>query len=177
MARQPKDETSLVDRLKSAKLLMGPKVSKKLTLDDLEQLALFITESQTLINQLAKTLNIKQPNVSTNNNQSYNNNTYSNNNTVRPYQSPQQTAITNPVVDGSGIVKGHDPNALGFGSMGDVSPYNPELDFINPPADMPIFAPSQEQLEAEARLLGSVFDLPNLPEDIQTLDINEFTQE
>lgn len=175
MARQPKDETSLVDRLKSAKLLMGPKVSKKLTLDDLEQLALFITESQTLINQLAKTLNIKQPNVSTNN-QSYNN-TYSNNNTVRPYQSPQQTATINPVVDGSGIVKGHDPNALGFGSMGDVSPYNPELDLINPPADMPIFAPSQEQLEAEARLLGGVFDLPNLSEDIQAVDINEFTQE
>jgi hypothetical protein len=177
MARQPKDETSLDARLKSAKLLMGPKVSKKLTIDDLEQLAFFITDAQTLLNSLGKTLNIKQvPNVLTNN-QVYTNTIYSNNSPVRSYQPPQQTALTNPVVDGSGIVKGHDPNALGFGSMGDVSPYNPELDFINPPADMPIFAPSQEQLEAEARLLGSVFDLPNLPEDIKTLDINEFTQE
>jgi hypothetical protein len=173
MARQPKDETSLDARLKSAKLLMGPKVSKKLTIDDLEQLAFFITDAQTLLNSLGKTLNIKQvPNVLTNN-QVYTN-AYSNNSPVRAYQPPQQITIANPVVDGSGIVKGHDPNAIGFGSMGDVSPYNPELDFINPPADMPIFTPSQEQLEAEAKLLGGVF---NLPEDIQTLDINEFTQE
>jgi hypothetical protein len=175
MARQPKDETSLDARLKSAKLLMGPKVSNKLSVDDLKALALFITEARTLLNQLGKELDITVKQTSNNtNNQSYNNTIYSNNSPVRPYQLPQQTTLVNPVVDGSGIVKGHDPNTLGFGSMGDVSPYNPELDLINPPTDMPIFAPSQEQLEAEARLLGSVF---NLPEDIQTLDINEFTQE
>lgn len=177
MPRQPKDVTSLSERLKSAELLMKANVSKKLTMEDLEALALFITKSQALINDLGKTLNIKQPTANViPNNQAYNINAYSVNTTTGtvPYRPQGSTSAINPVVDGSGIVKGHDPNALGFGSMGDVSPYNPELDFINPPVDMPLFAPSPEQLEAEARILNSAF---TLPEDIQTLDINEFTQE
>ena len=178
MPRQPKDVTSLNERLKSAELLMGPKVSMNLTMKDLEALALFITKSQALINDLGKTLNIKQSAVNVlPNNQAYNTNSYSINTTTGtvPYRPQGSTSNINTVVDGSGIVKGHDPNALGFGSMGDVSPYNPELDFINPPVDMPIFAPSQEQLEAEARILNSAF---TLPEDIQqVVDINDFTQE
>ena len=172
MARQPNDNTSLVDRLKSAKLLMGPKVSKKLTIDDLEQLALFITEAQTLLNSLGKTLNIKQPNISTNNNnnQSYTSTSY--NPSVMPYQPPQQQL--NTIVTGSGVVPGHDPNKLGFGSMGDVSAYNPELDFINnsQPPDMPIIVPTPEQLEVEAKLLNGVF---TLPEDVEIVDTNAIT--
>lgn len=174
MAKQL-DNTSLVDRLKSAKLLMGPKVSKKLTIDDLEQLALFITEAQTLLNQLGKTLNIKQSNVSNNNsnNQSYNSNSYSSS-TVMPYQPLQQSSI-NTVVSGSGTVPGHNPNVLGFGSLGDVTAYNPELDFINQQQlDVPIFVPSQEQLDIEARLLNDAF---TMPEDIPIVDNNAVTQE
>lgn len=175
MARQPNDNTSLVERLKSARLLMGPKVSKKLTIDDLEQLALFITEAQTLLNSLGKTLNIKQPNISTNNtnnNQSYNGSNSIYNNPVMPYQPPQQQL--NTIVTGSGVVPGHDPNKLGFGSMGDVSAYNPELDFINnsQPPDMPIIVPTPEQLEVEAKLLNGVF---TLPEDVEIVDTNAIT--
>lgn len=175
MPRQPKDITSLSERLKSAELLMGSKVSKKLTMEDLEALALFIIKSQTLINDLGQTLNIKLPNVNTNNtsnNQSYNGSNSIYNNPVRPYQPPQQQL--NTIVTGSGVVSGHDPNKLGFGSMGDVSAYNPELDFINnsQPPDMPIIVPTPEQLEVEAKLLNGVF---TLPEDVEIIDTNAIT--
>jgi hypothetical protein len=168
MARQPKDVTSLSERLKSAELLMRPNVSKKLTMEDLEALALFITKAQALFNVLGKTLNIKQPNVATN----YNSNVYTNNSaSAIPYQ--QQIAPINNGVNGSGTVPGHNPNAMGFGSMGDVTLYNPELDFINQQQiDVPIFVPSEEQLEAEAKLLNSAF---TLPEDIVIQSTNDVT--
>lgn len=151
MTKQPLNNSSLVAKLKEARLLMGPKVSKKLTIDDLETLALFITEAQDLLGQLGKTLGVKQvvntnykPNtsyVNTSNSNNYNNNNQPSNMSVR--------------------VASFDPKQDIIGPEANVTLFDPEIQFkidamLNNNSDeIPI---SDEQLEAEARILNDRFN-------------------
>lgn len=151
MTKQPLNNSSLVAKLKEARLLMGPKVSKKLTIDDLETLALFITEAQDLLGQLGKTLGVKQvvntnykPNtsyVNTSNSNNYNNNNQPSNMSVR--------------------VASFDPKQDIIGPEANVTLFDPEIQFkidamLNNNSDeLPI---SDEQLEAEARILNDRFN-------------------
>lgn len=151
MTKQSLNNSSLVAKLKEARLLMGPKVSKKLTIDDLETLALFITEAQDLLGQLGKTLGVKQvvntnykPNtsyVNTSNSNNYNNNNQPSNMSVR--------------------VASFDPKQDIIGPEANVTLFDPEIQFkidamLNNNSDeIPI---SDEQLEAEARILNDRFN-------------------
>lgn len=150
MTKQPLNNSSLVAKLKEARLLMGPKVSKKLTIDDLETLALFITEAQDLLGQLGKTLGVKQvvntnykPNtsyVNTSNSNNYNNN------------QPSNMSVR---------VASFDPKQDIIGPEANVTLFDPEIQFkidamLNNNSDeIPI---SDEQLEAEARILNDRFN-------------------
>ena len=151
MTKQPLNNSSLVAKLKEARLLMGPKVSKKLTIDDLESLALFITEAQDLLGQLGKTLGVKQV-VNTNykTNTSYvnpSNNNYSNNYNNQPSNMSVRVASFDPKQD---II----------GPEANVTLFDPEIQFKidamlnNTSEELPI---SDEQLEAEARILNDRF--------------------
>lgn len=152
MTKQPLNNNSLVAKLKEARLLMGPKVSKKLTIDDLETLALFITEAQDLLGQLGKTLGVKQV-VNTNYkpNTSYvntsNSNNYNNNN-----NQPSNMSVR---------VASFDPKQDIIGPEANVTLFDPEIQFkidamLNNNSDeIPI---SDEQLEAEARILNDRFN-------------------
>lgn len=152
MTKQPLNNSSLVAKLKEARLLMGPKVSKKLTIDDLETLALFITEAQDLLGQLGKTLGVKQV-VNTNYkpNTSYvntsNSNNYNNNN-----NQPSNMSVR---------VASFDPKQDIIGPEANVTLFDPEIQFkidamLNNNSDeIPI---SDEQLEAEARILNDRFN-------------------
>lgn len=150
MTKQSLNNSSLVAKLKEARLLMGPKVSKKLTIDDLETLALFITEAQDLLGQLGKTLGVKQvvntnykPNtsyVNTSNSNNYNNN------------QPSNMSVR---------VASFDPKQDIIGPEANVTLFDPEIQFkidamLNNNSDeIPI---SDEQLEAEARILNDRFN-------------------
>ena len=162
MTKQPLNNSSLVAKLKEARLLMGPKVSKKLTIDDLESLALFITEAQDLLGQLGKTLGVKQV-VNTNykTNTSYvnpSNNNYSNNNNY--INQPSNMSVR---------VASFDPKQDIIGPEANVTLFDPEIQFKidamlnNTSEEVPI---SDEQLEAEARILNdrfsSIDDLVNI---------------
>ena len=160
MTKQPLDNSSLVAKLKEARLLMGPKVSKKLTIDDLESLALFITEAQDLLGQLGKTLGVKQvvntnykPNTSyVNPSNNYSNNSYNN--------QPSNMSVR---------VASFDPKQDIIGPEANVTLFEPEIQFKinamlnNTSEELPI---SDEQLEAEARILNdrfsSIDDLVNI---------------
>jgi hypothetical protein len=151
MTKQPLNNSSLVAKLKEARLLMGPKVSKKLTIDDLESLALFITEAQDLLGQLGKTLGVKQvvntnykPNTSyVNPSNNYSNNSYNN--------QPSNMSVR---------VASFDPKQDIIGPEANVTLFDPEIQFKidamlnNTSEELPI---SDEQLEAEARILNDRF--------------------
>jgi hypothetical protein len=154
MTKQPLNNSSLVAKLKEARLLMGPKVSKKLTIDDLESLALFITEAQDLLGQLGKTLGVKQvvntnykPNTSYVNPSNNSNNNYSNN-------------YNNQSSNMSVRVASFDPKQDIIGPEANVTLFDPEIQFKidamlnNTSEELPI---SDEQLEAEARILNDRF--------------------
>ena len=164
MTKQPLNNSSLVAKLKEARLLMGPKVSKKLTIDDLESLALFITEAQDLLCQLGKTLGVKQV-VNTNYkpNTSYvnpSNNNYSNNYSNNYNNQPSNMSVR---------VASFDPKQDIIGPEANVTLFDPEIQFKidamlnNTSEELPI---SDEQLEAEARILNdrfsSIDDLVNI---------------
>ena len=164
MTKQPLNNSSLVAKLKEARLLMGPKVSKKLTIDDLESLALFITEAQDLLGQLGKTLGVKQV-VNTNYkpNTSYvnpSNNNYSNNYSNNYNNQPSNMSVR---------VASFDPKQDIIGPEANVTLFDPEIQFKidamlkNTSEELPI---SDEQLEAEARILNdrfsSIDDLVNI---------------
>jgi hypothetical protein len=157
MTKQPLNNNSLVAKLKEARLLMGSKVSKKLTIDDLESLALFITEAQELLGQLGKTLGVKQvintnykPNTSYVNPSSNNNyNNYNNNNNYNNQPSNMSVRVAS-----------FDPKQDVIGPEANVSLFDPEVQFKidamlnNTSEELPI---SDEQLEAEARILNDRF--------------------
>ena len=159
MTKQPLNNSSLVAKLKEARLLMGSKVSKKLTIDDLESLALFITEAQDLLGQLGKTLGVKQV-VNTNYkpNTSYVN--PSNNNYNNYNNQPSNMSVR---------VASFDPKQDIIGPEANVTLFDPEIQFKidamlnNTSEELPI---SDEQLEAEARILNdrfsSIDDLVNI---------------
>ena len=164
MTKQPLNNSSLVAKLKEARLLMGSKVSKKLTIDDLESLALFITEAQDLLGQLGKTLGVKQV-VNTNYkpNTSYvnpSNNNYSNNYSNNYNNQPSNMSVR---------VASFDPKQDIIGPEANVTLFDPEIQFKidamlnNTSEELPI---SDEQLEAEARILNdrfsSIDDLVNI---------------
>lgn len=151
MTKQPLNNSSLVAKLKEARLLMGPKVSKKLTIDDLETLAQFITEAQDLLGQLGKTLGVKQvvntnykPNTSYVNPSSNNSNNYNN--------QPSNMSVR---------VASFDPKQDIIGPEANVTLFDPEIQFKidamlnNNSEEIPI---SDEQLEAEARILNDRFN-------------------
>lgn len=167
MTKQPLNNSSLVAKLKEARLLMGPKVSKKLTIDDLESLALFITEAQDLLGQLGKTLGVKQvvntnykPNTSYVNPSNNSNNNYSNNYSNNYNNQPSNMSVR---------VASFDPKQDIIGPEANVTLFDPEIQFKidamlnNTSEELPI---SDEQLEAEARILNdrfsSIDDLVNI---------------